>query len=273
MMAGQKLWAGPYELWIVRGLSHEEGHNKKLIAQIKSRLPEVVIKTFDYPGIGLNWREEAYSRLSDYTQFQKNLFLQKSSPQLPKILLGFSFGGMVAIDWLNLHPEDFERVIAVNTSLNGVCSIFERLNPKNLHSYMNMLLVSSMQEKEEIIFNIIMNDPDKKNLINDWAHIKKTRPVSFLTTLKQVWAAAHFKTPAKIKTSKLLLLASEQDHMVDFNCSQKIAQYYQVPLYRHPVAGHDLANDDPEWLVERIKEVMKTTSLAKNKNERPVNLK
>lgn len=50
----------------------------------------------------------------------------------------------------------------------------------------------------------------------------------------------------------MLLIASEQDRLVNVACSKTLASRWQIPLSLHPDAGHDLPLDDPDWLYEQI---------------------
>ena len=74
-----------------------------------------------------------------------------------------------------------------------------------------------------------------------------------INVLGQIIAAAKFKAPENI-SQNLLFLVSQQDRLVNFNCSLQMAKFYQCPYILHQSAGHDLPLDDPQWLALKIRE-------------------
>ena len=44
-------------------------------------------------------------------------------------LLAISFGGMVALEWGKEHPYDFQRIVAINTSVGSLSPAQHRLRP------------------------------------------------------------------------------------------------------------------------------------------------
>ena len=51
---------------------------------------------------------------------------------------------------------------------------------------------------------------------------------------------------------------SEKDEMVDYSCSQRLAEFYQARCFVNKDAGHDLPLDSPVWLVEKIGEFIRS---------------
>jgi pimeloyl-ACP methyl ester carboxylesterase len=77
-------------------------------------------------------------------------------------------------------------------------------------------------------------------------------PASRGNVLRQLLAAARYRAPPMAPPVPLLLLASERDRLVAVACSRALAEAWQVPFAVHPCAGHDLALDDPAWLIEQV---------------------
>jgi hypothetical protein len=44
------------------------------------------------------------------------------------------------------------------------------------------------------------------------------------------------------------------DQMVNPECSQQLAEHWNLPLYTHPSAGHDVFIDDPQWVLQIVQE-------------------
>jgi pimeloyl-ACP methyl ester carboxylesterase len=76
--------------------------------------------------------------------------------------------------------------------------------------------------------------------------------VSCGNVVRQLVAAVRYRADPDLPVP-LLVLASQNDRMVDPSASRAIA--YRVPgatLKEHPSAGHDLPLDDPQWVLEQI---------------------
>ena len=51
-----------------------------------------------------------------------------------------------------------------------------------------------------------------------------------------------------------LVLASKADRFTNYKCSERLAEKYNATLRLHEKAGHDLPLDDPQWIIDRVKE-------------------
>ena len=92
--------------------------------------------------------------------------------------------------------------------------------------------------------------------LNLWEVIQKEQPVSLSNTIRQIAAGGLFRIGNFRPKLPILVLASTSDRMVSVNCSKAIAQRWQAPILEHPTAGHDLTADDPNWVVERMREFL-----------------
>ncbi|MDT4885930.1 hypothetical protein FQZ97_1222250 [compost metagenome] len=90
-------------------------------------------------------------------------------------------------------------------------------------------------------------------VLQDWVAARAQRPVSAANALRQLVAAARFSAAPAAPIPKVLLLASEHDHLVDSRCSRAIASAWHRPLVMHPSAGHDLPLDDPAWVADQVR--------------------
>src|SRR5690554_4657129 len=69
--------------------------------------------------------------------------------------------------------------------------------------------------------------------------------------MRQLTAASTFKPTSPPPAMPTLILTSLADRLVDWRCSQALAQHWQCPLVCHENAGHDLPLDDPDWSFSR----------------------
>jgi len=55
-----------------------------------------------------------------------------------------------------------------------------------------------------------------------------------------------------VPDTDVLILSSKQDRLVHVSCSLAIASRWKCPAQLHPMAGHDLVLDDPNWVIEKV---------------------
>jgi pimeloyl-ACP methyl ester carboxylesterase len=172
----------------------------------------------------------------------------------PYRLLAMSLGGMVGTAWAQRYPEEIERLILVNTSMQPFCRMTERLRPAAWPALAHLVGAWPNSEKsEQIIHALTCNRRD--TVIDDvaaWAEIRRTAPVSAANGLRQLWAAARFRADRQAPRCPVLLLSSRSDRLVDPACSAHIAAQWGAVHAMHPWAGHDLPHDDPEWTSKTI---------------------
>ncbi|MDB5990081.1 MAG: Hydrolase [Herbaspirillum sp.] len=172
----------------------------------------------------------------------------------PYRLLAMSLGGMVGTAWAQRYPEEIERLVLVNTSMQPFCRMTERLRPAAWPALAHLVGAwPNPETSERIIHALTCNRSD--TVIDDiaaWAEIRRTAPVSAANGLRQLWAAARFRADRQAPCCPVLLLSSGLDRLVDPACSARIAAQWGAAHAMHPWAGHDLPHDDPEWISKMI---------------------
>jgi pimeloyl-ACP methyl ester carboxylesterase len=91
-------------------------------------------------------------------------------------------------------------------------------------------------------------------LLDQWVSYARDCPVSRSNILRQLQAAITYRakpTPPRIPA---ILLAGQQDRLVNVKCSLRLADRWNAPIKLHSTAGHDLPLDDGEWVAHQIKE-------------------
>jgi pimeloyl-ACP methyl ester carboxylesterase len=167
-------------------------------------------------------------------------------------------GGMVGLEWMKNWPKDFQAAVLVNTSVRGLSPLYYRLQPRNYPRILRILLSNNPEFVERTILEMTSHNQSRfKELTEDWARIQKERPVSAINALKQIIAASRFLPSGEKPSVPILLLNGAGDHLVNPACSRALAENWNLPLRVHPTAGHDLTLDEPEWVLEQVRDWQK----------------
>jgi alpha-beta hydrolase superfamily lysophospholipase len=249
-------YAEPINIWFMRGLIRENAHSKFFIDQIKKEHPEVNFLGLEVRGNGKLFKDKSFTDIKDYVKDSRIQFLKvkKEHPNAKNYLAAFSLGGMIATEWLKTHPNDFNKVMLFNTSLKGYCSLPQRFLFKNIPKYLKYVFYQDKREIESVIHSMIINRSDnKKELLDHWVNIREKRPVSVANTLRQMFAASTYEPPKSIPAKNIIIAVGLGDNLVSPECSKSIAKRWETPLFTHPTGGHDITNDQPDWVISLMK--------------------
>lgn len=240
--------------YLIRGLIREAAHWGDFLDYLKKDYPTAKITTIDIPGAGEYFKSLSPLSILEMVDQMRKVFKAHSAPEEENVLIAISLGGMIAAKWMQTHPEDFARCVLINTSYRDYSPVFERLKPSAL-AYLLKVPTLKGRAKEAHILKLVSNNTDRfDSTLNLWDKVQQERPVSLKNTIRQLLAAARFKSDGFKPKIPTLILASVEDRMVSVHCSEKIAKAWNVPIMFHPTGGHDLSADDPQWIVEKIKE-------------------
>lgn len=248
---------GKIDIFLVRGLirsiEYSQVSNEELQGALRQRLgSDLILHSFELAGNGRLYQEDSPTSIKQMIEQLKLQYKKYKRDDATPYLIAISLGGMIGINWLDLYPGDYQKGFIFNSSLPKFCGLFERLLPKNIPNFLAATLSWDAEYKEKKIFSIIINHTEKnKDIWKSWAKVSEKMPVSFANTLRQTWAAMTAPNPEKVKVP-LYIAVSENDRMVSSNCSKRMAKAWEVPLFIHPTAGHDILNDDPKWMAEII---------------------
>ncbi len=240
--------------YLIRGLIREAAHWGDFLDYLQKDYPEAKITTIDIPGAGEFYRSPSPLSIAEMVEQMRHVFKTHLQIGEENILVAISLGGMIAAKWMQHHPEDFHKCVLINTSYRDYSPVFERLKPSAL-AYLLKVPTLKGRAKEAHILKLVSNHSDRfESTLNLWEKIQKQRPVSLPNTIRQLLAAARFKSEGFRPKIPVLILAADQDRMVSVNCSEKIAKAWNAPILKHPTGGHDLSADDPQWIVTKMKE-------------------
>jgi pimeloyl-ACP methyl ester carboxylesterase len=162
---------------------------------------------------------------------------------------------MAGIAWGLRYPRELAGLVLINTSLAGLSPPHRRLNWRILPEVLALAGERDIARREEGILRLTGNTgPFNRELIDARVEAFSQRPVSGRTLLRQLWAASRFRPSMEKPRVPVLLLSGLGDRMVSPRCTDDIARVWCQEPRRHPTAGHDLPLDDPDWVIQRVKE-------------------
>ncbi|MCB0408542.1 MAG: alpha/beta fold hydrolase [Bdellovibrionales bacterium] len=241
---------------LLRGLAREAGHWGNFVDRVESQDFCQSAYALDLPGMGrfhkisspLSVGEMAEFIMAEIEQLPRN-------PRAPLVLLSVSLGSMVAIELAHRYPQKFSKIILMNVSVASLSPIHHRLMLSAWKSMVKIMAQKSPRAREQAVLQMVSNNAEAQGrVLSQWEEIAKKRSPKPANVLRQLIAAAAFRLPKQRPLCPMVIFASESDRMVDVRCSKKLAQHWQIPIHTHPSAGHELALDAPEWVIEKVAE-------------------
>lgn len=247
--------AKPKINWILlRGLTREKSHWGNFLQALRQASPGSQIFCLDHPGVGTENNRLSPLSIAGITDDLRERWRKTfSKAKLGDwICVGHSLGGMVALDWQERYSKDFVGAVLLNTSSRGIAPLWKRVSPNALASFAQIAAARDIETRERLVLALTSNlQKGNKKILADWVEFAKTRPLHWQTPARQLTAASMFKArfPARVP---LLFLYSKADRLVHYTCSQELARRFGAEMREHKRAGHDLALDDPDWVVEGL---------------------
>lgn len=237
--------------WVLlRGLARESRHWGRFTALLQQAVPEGDrVVAIDLPGNGARFRERSPASVAAIAEAARLQLAKEGAAPPPYVLLALSLGGMVALHWASQDPAGVRGCILVNSSMRGLSPPWQRLRPAALLQLLATLAGRTPLARERRILRLTSERAPDDAIAVEWAEYAAACPVARGNMLRQLFAAARFRAPPAAPGVPLLLLASRGDRLASVECSRAMARAWGAPLHEHPDAGHDLALDDPGWIV------------------------
>lgn len=233
--------------WVlVRGLMRETRHWGDFGARLSTRLDAPVL-LIDLPGNGTRCTDTSPTRIEAMAADLRTQLLARGHAP-PFRVLAISMGGMVATAWAQRHPQDLDAAVLVNTSLRPFSPFWQRLRPPAYPSLLRLALGRPDAREIETRVLALTSCTQPPGIVDDWIAWREQYPVTPRNALRQLLAAARYRAPRRCPFTRALVIAGARDSLVDPQCSQRLAEAWNLPLALHPSAGHDLPLDDPDWL-------------------------
>ncbi|UHQ19551.1 alpha/beta hydrolase [Lysobacter sp. KIS68-7] len=245
--------AMPRHWLFLRGLSRDARHWNGLPERFAQRL-QVTVQCIDLPGNGSRVGERSPSTMAGLVEACRER-CRAAEPAPPFGFVALSLGAMVAVEWARRHPDEVGACVLMNTSAREGSPWYRRLRPNHYFAMASAFLAGNAEQRERTILQATSRaDPDSpegREILARWTTWDREAPVTRANALRQLLAASRFTPPEQMR-APTLLLASQLDALVDVRCSEALAERWHCELCIHPQAGHDLALDAPEWVVERV---------------------
>lgn len=238
---------------LLRGLTRECAHWGSFPALLAERIPGLRVVPVDLPGNGRANALRSPSRVDAMARAARQE-VQRLKLEPPYHLVAMSLGAMVAVEWAVQDPVELGGCVLINTSMRPFSPPHRRLRPANYATLLRIALaIDSERWREEAIVRLTTSHaPAPEDLANEWAEIRRHRPVSTSNAMRQLVAAARYRAPPRAPGVPFLVLSSRGDRLVDPDCSTQLAQAWQTEHAVHPRAGHDLCLDDGTWVAYQL---------------------
>jgi pimeloyl-ACP methyl ester carboxylesterase len=248
--------------WILfRGLMRESRHWGEFPVLFQHAMGEQQLVSLDFPGNGCLHAQTSASSMEEMVSYARSQ-LQQLGYAPPYRLLAISLGAMVAVAWSKLYPDELEKMVLINTSLAPANPFYHRLRPKNYH-VLPLLLYGTTVQRESLILRLTSTRSHTENLqatLENWIAYAKEYPITRGNILRQLKAALSYRASPVKSLVPVLLLAGEQDQLVNVKSSIALAQHWGCTIQLHPTAGHDLPLDDSMWIINQLKDWLNVQS-------------
>jgi pimeloyl-ACP methyl ester carboxylesterase len=251
--------------WVLlRGLMREARHWGEFPLLFQNALGAQHVVALDFPGNGrLHAQASATSVVEMANDIRMQLKQRGYAP--PYRVLALSLGAMAALAWSELYPAELEKMVLINTSLGPYNPFYHRLRPANYSTLFRHLLFGSAVERESLILQLTSSlkshSENKQAILDQWTAYARECPVTRVNVLRQLRAAISYRDAPAVPSVPVLLLAGQQDRLVNVRCSLTLAQHWRCAIRLHPTAGHDLPLDDGVWVTQQVKDWLNSSSL------------
>lgn len=233
---------------LLRGLGRNHRHWGPFYTELEKSLG-FSPTTLDLPGFGTEQAQLSPLSIGAIaTDVRSRYFAGLPGRREPMTIVALSLSCLVALEWLHTYPNEIHQLILINGSYPGFHASRYRLQKKARIQLMRVLLQRNARQRENLIYDLVCNFPDLNRTLDLWQEIDRQYPVKITSVLRQLYAASRFRVPESCDWKKVKLVASQKDRMVSPRCSEILMSKTGCPLVYHETAGHDLPNDDPQWL-------------------------
>ena len=238
--------------WIfLRGLTRGNAHWAQFPEIFKNANPDAIVEFLEIPGNGSSNKEVTPINAKEVIDLlrTKSLIVQKNTPFH---ICGISLGGMIALKWAEIYPQNIQTINIINSSLGQFSPFYHRLIPDTYTKILGAALNSNNAEKEKIILNITSNKClETEKHLKIFTEFSNDHKVSKINFLRQLLLAKNIYIH-NLPNRPLKIISSKNDRLVHHSCSDKIAKALGGKQYIHPTAGHDLPLDEAQWVSETL---------------------
>ena len=242
--------------WVLlRGLMRESRHWGQFPVLFQKAMDGQAVVTLDFPGNGCLHAQTSATCVADMVDHARTQLKQLGYVP-PYHLLAISLGAMVAVAWSERYPAELEKMVLINTSLAPYNPFYHRLRPGN-YLALTRLFYCCTTRRESLILKLTSTRSRAENLkpiLAQWIAYADECPITRANILRQLKAALTYRASPNTPPIPVLLLAGQQDQLVNVKCSLTLAQRWGCAIKLHPTAGHDLPLDDGVWVTHQVKD-------------------
>jgi pimeloyl-[acyl-carrier protein] methyl ester esterase len=246
-----------YNWILVRGLSRQTKHWGPFPETLANTTGDNVF-TLELPGVGTKNDIPAKTSIRENVEhLRKELEGLKKENSGDWGIIAVSLGGMIAMEWCSVYPEDFKHMVVLNSSAGNLSSPFKRLQPEAIKTIAGLFFKNDLEHRERKVLELTTNIVEiNDDLVKRWSDINRERPISRESFLRQLFAGAKFRVPKSVGP-KALVVISKADKLCNPSCPMKLADHLSANSVFHETAGHDIALDAPNWLANEINKFTK----------------
>lgn len=237
---------------LLRGLSREARHWGAFPSILGEQLPGMRVLALDIPGVGVEKGRDCPASVPEIARDFHRRFEAQRGEGGEWFLLGVSFGGMIAMSWVEQFPDAFRKLVLVNTSAANLGLPHQRMRPEAIAGVLRATFTADPTPRERLILSLVSNVPEAREAaLASWTSYATEAPITRATLVRQLAAASRYPAPRALPIPSLVVV-SDADRFVHPGCSERLSARIGAPLLRHPTAGHDLSLDDPRWLADQV---------------------
>lgn len=244
-----------WTIYLINGLTQNTRHwNPQLLASLRDREWVDDVIGLDLPGAGDLAHEPAPTQIAHYVPLMRRFYADHFVAEKPRLLVALSLGGMVASEWCHQFPDDFQKLVLVNTSFGKFAAFYKRLQPAAWYTIASVFFRRGRAAREQRTLNLVSNDPEKRSTILPlWVDARRERPTAPINALRQLLAAKRYIAPQRLPHDTVVI-CSRYDRLCHYTASETIARHYGVSLViePNPAIGHAFHVDGADELMAII---------------------
>ncbi|HVJ64662.1 MAG TPA: alpha/beta hydrolase [Bdellovibrionota bacterium] len=245
---------------LLRGLTREQRHWGPFREKFDAAFGSENVHCLDHIAVGTEaGRRPVYSIAAMTADLRARWLQLRGSDTGPWAIVSLSMGSMVSLSWCASFAKDFDYQFLMNVSSSKDSTPWQRILLSNVPTFTALARAEDKVLRERKILDMCTNmlsDETKNELAETWAKIALPKAQIRRVAVAQLVASSRFRRPSKV-TVPTLAMASAADRLVDPTCTMRIAEALGLMLEIHPTAGHELAIDDPDWVIARIQAFLK----------------
>ncbi|MDX2020892.1 MAG: alpha/beta hydrolase [Deltaproteobacteria bacterium] len=239
--------------WVLfRGLGRDALHWNDLPQKLAQAMPGSRVLTPDLPGTGVLFERKSPLAVTTIAKVVRESLFGVQPPTALN-LVGLSLGSMVALAWAQTWPSEVNALALVSPSVGGLCPPWWRCQPRALAAFAGIGCSANGAKRERKVLRLTSSNPEvRARALGPWTDIAVRHPVSRTNLARQLLAASTFRPHLAPLPMATLVLAGQQDRIVDVRCAHKMGGALGATVHVHPTAGHDVPLDDPSWVAQQL---------------------